>query len=97
MKFQPGDWVKFKGLHVVALGLQIKPVEGKLVLADHNTSVKGVMRIYGDIQNMMFLPDGTIYCHPQYGILIGKKETKIEKAKKKATKKTVRKSMKKAT
>lgn len=49
-----------------------KPVTGKLILCDSNTNVKGVMRIEGDGQRMMFLPSGKIYCHPQHGKLLTK-------------------------
>lgn len=68
MTFKPGDKVKFPGMKVGKL--DIKPVEGELALNDSNTSVKGVMVIKGDTQRMMFLPDGSIYCHGQHGIML---------------------------
>lgn len=75
--FKPGDKVEFEGLHFKSL--IIKPVEGELFLADSNTAVKGVMMIRGDAQRMMFLPDGTIYCHGMFGpVLKLKPEERIE-------------------
>lgn len=71
MTFKPGDIVKFPGMQVK--GLNIKPVEGKLYLNDKNKK-PGVMMIRGDEQQMMFMADGTIYCHPQYGCMLKLKE-----------------------
>jgi hypothetical protein len=69
--FKPGDLVKFPGMQVK--GLLIKPVVGKLYLSEKNKK-PGVMMIRGDRQRMMFMPDGTIYCHPQYGCMLKLKE-----------------------
>lgn len=69
--FKPGDQVKFKGL--TYQGITVGPVEGELVLIDLNTTKPGVMTIAGDLQRMMFLQDGTIYCHPKFGKVLTRK------------------------
>lgn len=82
MKLKPGDEVLFQGTEVGGgpKKLVIKPVRGKLILADSNTSIPGVMRIEGDKQNMLFLPNGMIYCHTYLGVLC----KKIPKTRKKS-------------
>jgi hypothetical protein len=73
MSFKPGDLVVFAGLKEEFLKLNIPSAEGELLLVDSNTSQKGVMRIKGDPNGMLFLPDGTIYCHRKYGVLLSAK------------------------
>ena len=74
MIFKPGDIVKFPGLKSDLPKANIPPIEGELYLMDHNTSIKGVMMIKNDKHRMMFLPDGTIYCHPKFGVMLTLKE-----------------------
>ena len=74
MNFKPGDLVKFPGLQSDLPKASIPAIEGELYLMDHNTSIKGVMMIKGDSHRMMFLPDGTIYCHPKFGVMLKHKE-----------------------
>lgn len=76
--FKPGDVVQFGGLH--AKGIKIQPVEGELFLNDKNKK-PGVMMIKGDKQKMMFMPDGSIYCHAQYGCVLKLKEEPAEQIK----------------
>lgn len=68
MVFTPGMLVKFKGL--AAGKIKIPVIQGELRLNDRNTSVKGVMSIAGDTHGMLFMPDGTIYCHGQFGPML---------------------------
>lgn len=67
-EFKPGDTVYFKGFKEAAASAS--SVVGELLLTDKNTLVKGVMKINNDTQGMLFCPDGTIYCHPRFGVMI---------------------------
>lgn len=66
--FKPGEEVVFCG--IVEGFKKIQGVSGKLILADNNTSIKGVMRIEGDVQGMLFCPNGMVYCHPRFGVVL---------------------------
>lgn len=66
--FTPGMLVKFPGL--TAGKIKIPVIQGQLVKNDRNTTVPGVMSIVGDKHGMLFLPDGTIYCHGQFGPML---------------------------
>lgn len=66
--FKPGDKVKFKGLKAGSITLE--PREGILRIADSNTTVKGVVTIIGDKQQLLFVPTGAMYCHEHHGILL---------------------------
>lgn len=66
--FKPGDQVRFKGL--VADKVILPPKEGVLKLNDRGTTVRGVMSMKDDAQRLMFTPDGRLYCHGQYGVLL---------------------------
>lgn len=66
--FKPGDYVSFPGLKEGKV--TANPLVGELYLVDTNTTLKGVMGIKGDTQRMMFCPNGSIYCHPRFGIML---------------------------
>jgi hypothetical protein len=68
--FKAGDRVTFKGITVgnITLG----PRSGVLRKNDDNTTVRGVTSIIGDKDQLLFNPDGTIYCHSQHGVLLSK-------------------------
>lgn len=80
MRFREGERVRFKGLK--AGKLTLKPVTGILRKADGNTSIKGVTQIIGDTQRMLFSPDGSIYCHAHFGVMLERKELPIQTKKK---------------
>jgi hypothetical protein len=68
--FKDGDKVTFKGLTVG--NITLAPRSGVLRKNDDNTTVKGVTSIIGDKDQLLFNPDGTIYCHSQHGVLLSK-------------------------
>jgi len=68
--FKAGDKVTFKGL--VVGNITLAPRSGVLRKADDNTTIKGVTTITGDKDQLLFNPDGTIYCHAQHGVLLSK-------------------------
>lgn len=69
-QFKPGDRVKFLGITVG--NITLKERSGVLRLNDDNTTIKGVTSIIGDQDQLMFNPDGTIYCHAQHGVKLVK-------------------------
>lgn len=69
-QFKAGDHVKFLGITVG--NIVLKERTGILRLNDANTTIKGVTSIIGDQDQLMFTPDGTIYCHGQHGVLLVK-------------------------
>lgn len=69
-QFKAGDKVTFKGLTVG--NITLAPRSGILRKNDDNTTVKGVTSIIGDKDQLLFNPDGTIYCHAQHGVMLAK-------------------------
>lgn len=69
-QFKAGDNVTFRGVTVG--NITLAPRSGVLRKNDDNTTVKGVTSIIGDKDQLLFNPDGTIYCHSQHGVLLAK-------------------------
>lgn len=78
--FSIGEKVKFIGLRFGEV--EILPQEGVLE-AVTNATTQGVMAIADKVPRMMFTPDGKLYCHGHYGVLLERIEDAqetIEKA-----------------
>lgn len=68
VKFKPGDWVRFRGLKIEHLKKAFKPYYGKLRAKP--SAAPGCVKIEGEPLGLIFNPDGTLYCHAHYGILL---------------------------